>query len=113
MGLVFRPHMEEVLIGKIKSCSKEGVHVSLEFFDDILIPAESLQHPSRFDEAESVWVWEYPTEDDDHHDLFMDPGEQVRLRVTAERFVDTGPTKPRLAEGDAGTGIQDEPKLAP
>ena len=60
--LVFRPHMEEVLVGKIKSCSKEGVHVSLEFFDDILIPAESLQHPSRFDETESVWVWEYPTE---------------------------------------------------
>ena len=60
--LVFRPHMEEVLIGKIKSCSKEGVHVSLEFFDDILIPAESLQHPSRFDETESVWVWEYPLE---------------------------------------------------
>ena len=55
-------HDFHFLTGKIKSCSKEGVHVSLEFFDDILIPGESLQHPSRFDESESVWVWEYPTE---------------------------------------------------
>ena len=98
--LVFRPEMEEVLTGKIKSCSKEGVHVSLEFFDDILIPAESLQHPSRFDETESVWVWEYPVEDDEHHDLFMDPGEKVRFRVVSEQFLDTGPTKPKAVEAD-------------
>ena len=32
--LVFRPDHEEVLVGKIKSCSKDGVTVSLEFFDD-------------------------------------------------------------------------------
>ena len=89
--LVFRPDLEEVLVGKIKSCSKEGVQVSLEFFDDILIPAESLQHPSRFDETESVWIWEYPLEDGDHHDLFMDAGEQVRFRVVSEAFVDVGP----------------------
>ena len=123
--LVFRPHMEEVLIGKIKSCSKEGVHVSLEFFDDILIPAESLQHPSRFDETESVWVWEYPLEvvgkrkrkfsynltfqEGEHHDLFMDPGEQVRIRVVSEQFVDTGPTKPKIVEAEQ----KDELKTAP
>jgi DNA-directed RNA polymerase III subunit RPC8 len=71
--LVFRPQMEEVLTVKIKSCSKEGVHVSQEFFDNILFPAESLQHPSRFDATESVWVWEYPVEEVVHHDLFMDP----------------------------------------
>jgi len=107
--LVFRPQMEEVLTGKIKSCSKEGVHVSLEFFDDILIPAESLQHPSRFDETESVWVWEYPVEEGEHHDLFMDPGEQIRLRVVSEQFVDTGPTKPKVTEADQ----KDEVKTPP
>ena len=34
---------------------------------------------ARYDEAESVWVWEYPTgeEEGGHHDLFMDPGQQV------------------------------------
>ena len=45
-----------------------------------------------------VWVWEYPTEDDDgntqHHDLFMDPGEEIRFRVTDENFVDCSPNAP-------------------
>ena len=91
--LVFRPDLDEVMVGKIKNCSKEGVHVSLEFFDDILIPAESLQFPSRYDDSESVWIWEYPLEDNEHHDLFMDAGEQIRFRVISESFVDSGPAK--------------------
>ena len=84
---------------------REGVTVSLGFFDDILIQADALQHPSRYllkklpeylekseawrwksppswfryDEAESVWVWEYlPEGEEETHDLFMDPGEQIR-----------------------------------
>ncbi|XP_064618120.1 DNA-directed RNA polymerase III subunit RPC8-like [Liolophura sinensis] len=91
--VVFRPFMDEILVGKIKSCSKEGVHISLGFFDDILLPSDSLQHPSRFDEAEQLWVWEYETEDG-KHDLFMDPGEEIRFRVVEEIFVDTTPNAP-------------------
>ena len=52
--LVFRPFMDEVLVGKIKCCTKEGVYLSLGFFDDILIPPEALQHPHRFDESDQV-----------------------------------------------------------
>lgn len=100
--LVFRPDMEEVLTGKIKSCSKESVHVSLGFFDDIVIPAENLQHPSRWDEGEGVWVWEYPLEEGEHHDLFMDPGQTVRFRVTSETFTDTGPAQPTIAGQEEG-----------
>lgn len=44
------------------------------FFDDILIPVNALQHPSRFDETDQAWVWEYPKEDGEKHDLFMDSG---------------------------------------
>ena len=34
---------------------------------------------NRYDEAESVWVWEYlPEGEEESHDLFMDPGEQIR-----------------------------------
>ncbi|CAF87239.1 unnamed protein product, partial [Tetraodon nigroviridis] len=50
--VVFHPFLEEILIGKIKYCSQEGVHVTMGFFDDILIPPESLQQPAKFDEAE-------------------------------------------------------------
>ncbi|XP_013366810.1 PREDICTED: DNA-directed RNA polymerase III subunit RPC8 isoform X1 [Chinchilla lanigera] len=98
--VVFHPFLDEILIGKIKGCSPEGVHVSLGFFDDILIPPESLQQPAKFDEAEQVWVWEYETEEG-AHDLYMDTGEDIRFRVVDESFVDTSPTGPRSAEAAA------------
>ncbi|KAK4872639.1 hypothetical protein RN001_014668 [Aquatica leii] len=90
--IVFRPFMEEILLGKIRCSSPEGVHVSLGFFDDIIIPPTYLQHPSRFDETEQAWVWEYDTGDGNKHDLFMDAGESIRFKVTAESFHETCPT---------------------
>lgn len=68
--------------------------VSLGFFDDIIIPPTALQHPSRFDETEQAWVWEYET-GEGKHDLFMDAGETIRFRVTAESFKETCPTQPQ------------------
>lgn len=116
--LVFRPALDEVLVGKVKGCSRnEGVRVSLGFFEDILIPPEALQHPQRFDEAEQVWVWEYPSEDG-HVDLFMDSGEEVRFRVTAEQFVDTSPSTAAAAAAEASAaggsrqGPQDDGDVA-
>ena len=44
--------------------------MSLDFFDDIMIPLSALQQPARFDEAEQVWVWGY---EDGNRSLFMDP----------------------------------------
>lgn len=88
--VVFRPFIDEILVGKIKGCSSEGVTVTMGFFDDILITPDSLQHPSKFDEAEQVWVWEYETEDGTH-DLFMDINEPIRFRVSEEIFTDTTP----------------------
>ncbi|XP_059395040.1 DNA-directed RNA polymerase III subunit RPC8 [Carassius carassius] len=91
--VVFHPFLDEILVGKIKGCSAEGVHVSLGFFDDIIIPPESLQQPAKFDEAEQVWMWEYET-DEGAHDLYMDQGEEIRFRVVDEVFIDTSPTGP-------------------
>ncbi|KAL3285084.1 hypothetical protein HHI36_019208 [Cryptolaemus montrouzieri] len=96
--IVFRPAIEEIIIGKIRSCSQEGVHVTLGFFDDILIPPTSLQHPSRFSETEQAWIWEYDTGDGSKHDLFMDAGETIRFRVTAEAFHETCPTGPGVLQ---------------
>nr|CAG4641197.1 EOG090X0DHL [Eulimnadia texana] len=99
--VVFRPFMEQVIIGKVKNSSREGVQVTLGFFDDIYISAENMQHPSRFDENEHLWLWEYQT-DEGKHDLYMDVGEEIRFRVIAETFTDTTPTGPKTetAEGE-------------
>lgn len=47
--------------------------VTLGFFDDIQIPASCLQHPSKFDEEEQVWIWEYENQGQKHN-LYMDIG---------------------------------------
>ncbi|KAF7653258.1 hypothetical protein LDENG_00085530 [Lucifuga dentata] len=95
--VVFHPFLDEILVGKIKYSSQEGVYVTMGFFDDILIPPESLQQPAKFDEAEQVWLWEYET-DGGAHDLYMDQGEEIRFRVMDEVFVDTSPTGPASAQ---------------
>lgn len=64
------------------------------FFDDILIPPTALQHPSRFDETEQAWVWEYPLEDGGKHDLFMDIGEPIKFRISREIFEESSPIGP-------------------
>ncbi|CAD7081260.1 unnamed protein product [Hermetia illucens] len=92
--IVFRPTVGDVITGKIRSCSREGVHITLGFFDDILIPPTALQHPSRFEEAEQAWVWEYPLENGEGHDLFMDIGEPIKFRVSREIFEESSPIGP-------------------
>ncbi|XP_072028275.1 DNA-directed RNA polymerase III subunit RPC8-like [Amphiura filiformis] len=104
--VVFHPFVDEIVIGRIRSCSREGVHVTLGFFDDILIPPEALQQPSHFDETEQVWVWQYQSEDGTH-DLFMDVNEVIRFRVVDKVFVDTTPNKPEESI-EPGTEITEQ-----
>lgn len=69
--------------------------VTLGFFDDILLPPTALQHPSRFEEAEQAWVWEYhPSEESEKHDLYMDIGEPIKFRVSGELFEESSPVGP-------------------
>mmetsp|Transcript_8920 Transcript_8920/g.19028 ORF Transcript_8920/g.19028 Transcript_8920/m.19028 type:complete len:205 (-) Transcript_8920:682-1296(-) len=79
--VVFRPFAGEVLVGKLKSSSREGLRISLGFFDDVLIPEYALQDPSFFDDQEKLWVWKF-----DGNDMYMDLGEEVRFRVHTLRF---------------------------
>lgn len=85
----------------------------MEFFDDILIPPTALQHPSRFDETEQAWVWEYDTGDGEKHDLFMDSGETIRFRVTAETFKETCPAGPVMTATGALTENADSENKIP
>ncbi|ORX55784.1 hypothetical protein DM01DRAFT_1321129 [Hesseltinella vesiculosa] len=84
---VFRPYIGEVLTGKIKSCSPQGIRVSMEFFDDIHLPKETLLDGTSFDPAEQIFVWNYEGEK-----LFMDIDERIRFKVLAENFADATPS---------------------
>jgi DNA-directed RNA polymerase III subunit RPC8 len=75
--VVFRPFIDEILVGKVKSSSREGIYVSMTFFDDIFIPSTNLPTPTRFDETEQLYVWQYDT-GESVHDLYIDIGEEIR-----------------------------------
>lgn len=92
--VVFRPFSDEILEGKIRSSSAEGLCITMGFFDDILIPADSVPSPSRFNEAEQLWIWEYKSETGEQHDLPIELGAYVRFKMTEEIFTDTTPQKP-------------------
>jgi len=99
--LVFRPFVDEVVIGQVKTSNSEGIFISLDFFDDIFVPGNRLQTNSKFDEREQLWFWEYENEEG-KHPLYMELGEKIRFRVIGESFVDTSPTGPKdAAAGDA------------
>ncbi|KAK0422016.1 hypothetical protein QR680_007314 [Steinernema hermaphroditum] len=90
--VVFRPFIGQVLEGVVLSSSKEGVYITLDFFDDIKVPPSRLPQNSRFDQNEQSWYWAYqPSPEDEETRLFMDPGKRVRFRVVKEVFNDVQP----------------------
>lgn len=66
--VVFRPFVEEVLVGTVEESNEEGIRVSVGgFFDDVFIPAYWMLNPSKYDEATGLWVWT-PTYDDEEEE---------------------------------------------
>lgn len=102
--VMFRPFVGEVLIAKLKRCDEAGLYLSLGgFFEDIHIPEHLLHDPSKFDEEEKLWVWNYKDTD-----LFMDIDEDVRFRVVQVKYPpipieqerDARPFAPMIITGD-------------
>lgn len=101
--IVFRPQIGEVVCGTLRSSSREGLKVSLDFFDCIEIPPKLLNETSRFDESDQTWTWYYDDEGKTHS-LKLEIGEKIRFRVYGEEFVDI-PNTPKQANANAYTII--------
>jgi len=92
-AIVFRPKIGEILCGTLKSSSKEGLIVSLGFFDSIIIPPQQFNEQSHFNEIDQSWTWHYE-DDGQTHALLLEIGEQLRFRVHSEVFIDVSPHGP-------------------
>jgi DNA-directed RNA polymerase III subunit RPC8 len=84
---VFRPFRGEIIYGRIKSSSPEGIIIDMEFTSEIFVPYQNLFENSSFSNAENVWVW-----NSDGTELFLDKGEPVLFRVEQEEWIDQRPT---------------------
>lgn len=79
--VVFLPFVGEVIIGRLVKSTSEGLHVSLGFFSDILIPKYALPQPATFDTNDQLWVWDF-----DGNDMWFDVEEEIRFRVQSVKF---------------------------
>jgi DNA-directed RNA polymerase III subunit RPC8 len=68
--VLFRPFLEEVVVGRITKSTAEGVHVTLGFFENVFIPAYWMLRPSVYEPELGLWVWtpQYDDDDDDDDD---------------------------------------------
>ncbi|CAN6441090.1 unnamed protein product [Victoria cruziana] len=82
--VMFRPFVGEVIIGKIKSSDDTGLCLSLGFFEDIHVPNDALPQPSKLND-DKMWVWDLEV-DGETVDLVLQPGEEVRFRVTGVKY---------------------------
>lgn len=129
--IVFRPLAGEILIGQIRSCTSDGLHLTLGFFDDILVPSRCMQPGTVFEIGEQSWVWNYSStgaaaDMDTSGDgksaagskLYLDAGELIRFRVIQEAFTETRESiykKPTTIAASSGDGPADRhtPSAAP
>ena len=75
--IVFRPFIGEIIVGKVMRSSKEGLHLSVDFFDEIFVPSSLLQSPSVYNASTGLWIWKYGENQD--LDFEMGIGEEVNL----------------------------------
>ena len=78
--VLFRPFIGEIITGKIISSGRDGVRVSLNFFDDILIPVANFQQPTVYNPSTELWSWKY-----EGNELCMEIGEKVRIVTSLPR----------------------------
>jgi hypothetical protein len=71
----------EIITGRIIQSSEKGIRVSVDFFDDIYIPAILMQEPSIFDKEKQIWTWIYgQTNDCSDAQFHLELEETVNLK---------------------------------
>eukprot|EP01134_Creolimax_fragrantissima_P003519 CFRG3519T1 len=85
--IVFRPFVGEALVGKVLQNGKEGLQVSLGFFDDIFVPAHFMRDNAFFEDETQTWYFLVQ----DEHKMYYDVGHPIRFKVVSETFKDVHP----------------------
>jgi len=103
--VVFKPFVDEVLIGIVTESKEEGVMVSVGgFFDQVFIPAYWMLNPSKFDEESGLWVWTPTYDDDEEEEDGNDESEGVGVGVIKQEE----DVSERAGSGGAGTTAEGE-----
>lgn len=102
-AVVFRPHPGEVLVGSVEAHDEAGLHVSLGFFKDVVVPAGMLQQPAAWDEAAGEWSWAM---EESEAPLQYSKGAEVRVRVHGVRFTPVPSLAAQAAQRAEGLPVE-------
>ena len=129
--VVFSPFVNEILVGKVYSLTDEnGIRVSLGFFDDLIVlPNKSGMdlEKTKWDDKEKIWFIEEESveflaesnNEGNREEIgamvkkFIEPGQQIRVRVTQVTYPEEPKTKQELQKRKLEDGGQREGKFAP
>lgn len=87
--VIFRPRINQLLIGRVLSSTPMGLQVSLGFFQDVSIPTSQLRAPSVFDDRLQTWVWQYQDEKGKVVPYPYQTDQLVCVRVKSVQFTDS------------------------
>ena len=99
---VFRPFVGEVLNGRIMAATHNGIRISLEFFDDIFIPAHLIFSVANLycryveftkSSDHSTQSWRLPVSATEYN--YLEKDDIIRFKVEEESFKEATPAPPR------------------
>ncbi|KAG0450378.1 hypothetical protein HPP92_026789 [Vanilla planifolia] len=108
--VMFQPFVGEIISGKIEESSKDGLRLSLGFFNDIHVPAAQLEQKYKRGD-DDIWVWDYESQY-----LHLDLNEEVNFKVISVKYppipaqqdANSRPFAPMIIEADVtedGLGV--------
>lgn len=98
--VVFRPFKGEIIRGTISQSNEAGIYMSMDFFEDVIVPPPFLFDPSHLETEENgdkVWVWQQEDK------YFLDRNEKCLMRVEQEHWQDLSPQMKRPEDWEMDT----------
>lgn len=101
--VVFRPFKGEILKGTITQSNHQGIYLSMDFFEDIVVPPSLLFENTVWDADDKgieSFIWRAKNDGGDVNDFYFDRAETCLFRVEQEEWNDLSPQTKRPQDFD-------------
>ena len=101
--MVYRPFKGEIVRGTITHSNIEGVYLSTDFFEDIIVPPPLLFENTQWGADESgteAFIWRTDNGEGGENEFFFDKAEKCLMRVEQEEWNDLSPQMKRPDDYD-------------
>lgn len=101
--MIFRPFKGEILRGIITHSNVKGIYLSMEFFEDIVVPPPFLFGGTKWDADEhgtETFIWRTDNGEGGQNEFFFDRAEKCLMRVEQEEWNDLSPQMKRPDDFD-------------